>query len=151
MAKRANDRGREEWVIVCVFALGAVAFTSAFFLPRPDDWLGLLTVVALTGLSERFAVKLYFDGRVSVSFVGTVLAALLFGPVGAALAATAVVLSAQITSGRPVKKFVFNFGHANVAAIVAAAAVLGSNAGEHLKNPLIAIGAAPLLGCACSS
>jgi HD domain len=141
MPKRTFERGREEWVIVCVFALGAMAFTSAFFLPQPDDWLGLVTVVALTGLSERFAVKLYFDGRVSVSFVGTVLAALLFGPAGAALAATAVVLSAQVTSGRPAKKFLFNFGHANAAAIVAAVAVLGSDAGHHLENPLVAIGA----------
>ncbi len=146
MPNEATRRGREEWVIVCVFALGAIAFTSAFFFPQPNDWIGLLTIVTLTGLSERLAVKLYFDGRVSVSFVGTVLAALLFGAMGAALAATAVVLSAQVTSGRPVKKFLFNFGHANLAAVVAAAAVVLSQASHQLDNPVVAIGAGAAAG-----
>src|SRR4051812_32947368 len=111
MGNGVNVQRREEWLIVCVFALGAVAFTGAFFMPMSDDWFGLITIVALSALSERLAVKLYFDGRVSLSFVGTVLAALLFGAPGAVLAASAEVLSASGVARWRVRKLLFNFGH----------------------------------------
>jgi hypothetical protein len=126
--------------------MGAVAFTVAFFLPMSDDWMGLCTIVLLTGLSERLSVRLYFDGRVSVSFVGTVLAALLFGPAGAALAATSVAFSGYFVPERPVRKLVFNFGHHNLAAFLAAGALSLLGAGDHLDEALPALGGGALAG-----
>jgi hypothetical protein len=77
--------------------------------------------VLLSGLTERLAVRLYFDGRVSISFVGTVMAALLFGPAGASLAVAAAVISGGTRHGRVARKLLFNFGHLSLGAFLASA------------------------------
>ena len=109
---------KEELFISFVFAVGALCFTLSFFLSPNPDLLGLCTVVVLTGLSERLSIKMYFDGRISPSFVGTVMAILLFGAIGGALAATAIALSTYVGSDRPARKLLFNFGHLNSAAFL---------------------------------
>jgi putative nucleotidyltransferase with HDIG domain len=111
---------RVEWFIVSVFGLGAAAFTLAFFLGPIHDPLGLAVVVALTALCEILAVRLYFDGRVSVSFVGVVFAALVFGPPGAVLVAgTIAVAGGYLFPGSSTPKLAFNFGQLNLGATAA--------------------------------
>jgi hypothetical protein len=146
MPTRSVSRRKEDWIIATVFALGAVAFTSSFYLSTSDDWLGIATVTALAGVSERLSVRLYFDGRVSISFVGTVLAAMLFGPVGAALAAAAVALSGYFVADRPKRKLLFNFGHHNIAALLASLALVSLRVPDNLDRPLEALGGGAFAG-----
>ncbi len=107
-----------------------MSFTVVFVTPI-DDWPGIALVVGMTLLSEWLAVRLYFDGHVSVGFVIGVFSVLSFGPPGAALAATAAALSAYWFTERSRTKLAFNFGLHNVGALAAAAAlrVSGMHAG----------------------
>jgi hypothetical protein len=117
----------EDFYIAAMFAAGAVAFTAAFFVGSITDPFALVTIVALTFAAERLQVRLYFDGTVSVSFVGIVIAAMMFGAPGAALAATSVALSSYFAAGRPARKLVFNFGLHNVAAAVMTAVLVATS------------------------
>lgn len=117
MRTAPNIRKAEDRYVAAMFATGAVAFTLAFFFSEANEPLALVSVVVLTFIAERMQVRLYFDGTVSVGFVGVVVAALLFGAVGAALAASSAALSSYFANGRPAKKLIFNFGLFNVSAI----------------------------------
>ncbi len=134
-------RVAENWFIASAFACGAVAFTVAFFVRVPQDVFGLFCIVAVTALSERLAVKLYFDSRVSISFVGTVLAALVYGPAGAVLAATAIVLSGYFGRSQSPRKLAFNFGHASLSAFLGGLFALQVGAVDGLDSAAL-----PLLG-----
>lgn len=119
---------RVSWFVVTVFAAGAAAFTLSFFVAPMGDLPGLATVLILTVLSERFSVKLYFDGRVSLSFVGVVVAILSFGAPGAAVVAAAIAISGgYYFAERSPQKLAFNFGQQEVAVLAAAglAAAMG--------------------------
>lgn len=105
--------------ITLVFIGGLGAFVASFAYGAPESYVGLAILVALCAVSEYLAVKLYFDGSVSMGFVGIVLAVVLFGPAGAALAATAVALSGRQTE-RNLRKLAFNFGQLNFAAVAVA-------------------------------
>jgi len=132
---------RVEWFIVSVFGLGAMTFTVAFFLGPIDDPLGLAVLVALTGLSELGGERLYLDGRVSVSFVGVVLAAMLFGPPGAALVAATIALTGgYYFADRSAQKLAFNFGQVNLGALAAwltAAALAAVPWSSYAASPII--------------
>ncbi|MEO8539661.1 MAG: HD-GYP domain-containing protein [bacterium] len=118
--KVTSDRKvREDWLIACMFAAGAVSFTVAFFLESIQDPFALACVVAVTALCEALSVKLYFDGRVSISFVGTLLSTILFGPLGGVMAAASVAMTGYFTASRNPRKLVFNFGHETFAAFLA--------------------------------
>jgi hypothetical protein len=78
-------------------------------------------IVALAVLTEALSVRLYFGGWVSVSFVGTAMAAVLFGPPGAVTTAGAIAVVSWARHGREHRKLLFNFGHAVLAAMGAAA------------------------------
>ncbi|MGI8927177.1 MAG: HD-GYP domain-containing protein [Tepidiformaceae bacterium] len=107
---------RVAWFIAAVFMAGAAAFTLSFYVRPLEDWVGLAIVVALTVLSERFPLKLYFDGRVSLSFVGVVVAVLIFGAPGAAIVAAAIAVSGgYYFAERSPNKLAFNFGQQEVA------------------------------------
>lgn len=119
MAPASANRKREDFVIAGVFTTGSVLFTLAFFLERVSDPFALACIVTLTALSEALSVRLYFDGRVSISFVGTLLAAMLFGPIGGVLAASSVAMTGYFTANHSARKLIFNFGHQCTAAFVA--------------------------------
>lgn len=108
--------------IALVFTSGVVAFAVALLYGPPDSYLGLAVIVALCALSEYLAVRLYFDGSISIAFVGIIAALTLFGPLGAALSATAAALSGLIFD-RSLRKLAFNFGQHNGAAVIVAVAV----------------------------
>ena len=115
----SDRKVREDWLIACMFAAGAVSFTVAFFLQTIEDPFALTCVVMVTALCEALSVKLYFDGRVSISFIGTLLSAILFGPLGGVLAAASVAMTGYFTASRNPRKLVFNFGHETFSAFLA--------------------------------
>jgi hypothetical protein len=119
MPQRVPVPGRVEWFIATVFALGAIAFTMAFFVQPIDDPLGLALVVILSITSEWLGVRLYFDGRVSVGFVVTVFAVVVLGAPGGALSSATVALSGFWFADRARQKLAFNFGQHNLAALAA--------------------------------
>jgi len=112
-------RGRVEWYVTAVFALGAAAFTLAFYLEPIDDWVGIAMIIGLTVMSEWLGVRLYFDGRVSIGFVVLVFGLLAFGASGAAIVAATVALSGFFLAERNPQKLAFNFGQQNFAGLVA--------------------------------
>lgn len=94
MRLRPHGTLRADLYIALIFALGAVSFTLAFLLFPFHDPLSLAATVLLTATCEALAVKLYHEGRASISQAGLVLAAVSFGPVGAAITATAIAITA---------------------------------------------------------
>ncbi len=120
MNGRLGSTSRESTFIAVMFIAGSLAFVSAFFLERVQEPVALACIVLLAALSEALSVRLYFDGRVSISFVGTLLAALLFGPPGGVLAAAAVAITGYVVASRNTRKLAFNFGHEVLAAFLAA-------------------------------
>ncbi|MGK2966575.1 MAG: HD-GYP domain-containing protein [Tepidiformaceae bacterium] len=131
-------RSPSDRFVLAVSALGLLAFGGAFLLEAPDDVLGLGALVILCALAEYLAVRLYFDGSVSVGFVGIVVGVVLFGAPGGALAATAVALSGR-TSERSFRKLAFNFGQLNVAAFVASAGILATQILHDTGNAILAL------------
>jgi hypothetical protein len=141
MPARSSLRTREDWFIALAFAAGSLAFTSAFFLQPIHDPVGLAVVVLLAGLTEALSVRLYFGGWVSVSFVGTAMAAVLFGPPGAVTVAAVIALIGYFRRERAPRKLAFNFGHETLAAFVAAMLVVGVQAalGSYLPRSVLAL------------
>ncbi len=142
MKGRANSRARESVFIGVMCAAGIGAFAAAFALQRVDQPFALGAVVVLAALSEGLSVRLYYDGRVSVSFVGTLLAAMLFGPPGGVLAAASIALTGYVVASRNTRKLAFNFGHEVLSAFLAAAflAAIGVTGGNHtIQQPFWAL------------
>jgi len=133
MAIRTSPPARDSVFIATMFVVGLAAFVAAFALERVHEPFDLGAVVVLAVMSEALSVRLYFDGRVSISFVGTVVAALLFGLPGGALAAASIAITGYFIASRSSRKLAFNFGHEAVAAFLAAATVssMGVNGTEH--------------------
>jgi hypothetical protein len=139
MEGTSGHSAREDWLIASTFLAGTSVFLAAFFLQTIEQPFSLACMVLITGMCEALSVRLYFDGRVSVSFVGTLLTAILFGPLGGVLAAACVAMTGYFLASRNPRKLVFNFGHATLAAAVAgwAMAALGATGTEHdLQHPV---------------
>ncbi len=133
MKNSAGSHARESAFIGVMCAAGILAFVAAFFLEQVEEPVALGAVVLLAALSEGLSVRLYFDGRVSVSFVGTLLAAMLFGPPGGVLAAACVAMTGYMVASRNTRKLAFNFGHEVLAAFLAAAflSAVGVTGAQH--------------------
>jgi hypothetical protein len=115
--------------IAGVFFAGSAAFTLAFFMGPLRDPVGLVIVVGLAALAEAVGVRLYFDARASVSTAAVVVAAMAYGPPGAALVTAAMAISHWATlPRRDFHKLAFNFGQYSVSGLAAAAVALGLDA-----------------------
>ena len=142
MNAKSAQKAREDWLIAGMFLAGVVCFMVSFFTQTIDDPFALACMVILTAVCEMLSVKMYFDGRVSVSFVGSLLTLILFGPIGGVLAAAAVAMTGYFAASRNPRKLVFNFGHATVAAAVAGWVLVAMGAtGTHwtVQEPLGAV------------
>jgi hypothetical protein len=138
---KANSalKAREDWLIVGMFLAGSVSFMLAFLTDSIDEPFALAWIVLVTAACEVLSVRLYFDGRVSVSFVGVVLAAILFGPIGGVLAAASIAMTGYVSASRNPRKLIFNFGHGTLAAAVAGWALLAmgvTGTNYDVKEPL---------------
>jgi hypothetical protein len=118
MPGNGRQKQLEDFLIAGSFLAGSGAFMAAFFTQKIEDPFALGCLVLLTVLCEALSVRLYFDGRVSISFVGTVLTAVLFGPLGGVLAAAATALTGFFLASRNPRKLIFNFGHETFSAAV---------------------------------
>jgi len=139
MSDTSGRKRAEDWLIVGMFAAGCAAFISAFFMQTLTEPFALACIVVVTALCEALSVRLYFDGRVSVSFVGTLLCAILFGPLGGVLAAAAVAMTGYFIASRNPRKLIFNFGHETLAAFAAGAflVAIGVSGSDHdLRSPI---------------
>jgi diguanylate cyclase (GGDEF)-like protein/putative nucleotidyltransferase with HDIG domain len=108
-------------LVVLVSFGGFVAGVLGFVVGSSTDIVGLLAVVALVAGGQALALELDGGGSVSVSAVGALAGASLFGPKAAlplAVAITAVAWSSQRT---PVYHFLFNIGALSFASLAAAA------------------------------
>ncbi len=144
MSRPTPLRRRDDLFIASVFALGAVCFTLSFFARTGSDMLGLAVIVALSCITQRMSITLYWNGSVSIAFIGTVMAGLLFGPMGAALTTTAADIAGAVGKRRSASKWLFNFGHLNVGALMASLPwfVLGWSRGPSDPAKLLFAGAA---------
>ncbi|MFN0145418.1 MAG: HD-GYP domain-containing protein [Dehalococcoidia bacterium] len=110
--------------IAAIFLLGCASFAVSLWLTPISDPLGLFVVVALTAGAEALAVRLHQEGRVSVSLVGMIVAAVSFGFPGAAIVAAATTLTGWLCfSRREPQKLLFNFGQHNTGAFLTTAAL----------------------------
>ena len=107
--------------LVVVVSLGGIAAGAIGFVAGgSSDLLGLLAVVALVAGGQALALELD-GGTISVSAVGALAGAALFGPKAAlplAVATAAVEWSSRRT---PVYQLLFNIGALSVASLAAAA------------------------------
>ena len=88
---------------------GAAAGALGVLFGTSTDIIGLLAVIALVGVGEALALELD-DGSISVSAVGALAGAALFGPRGA-LAVAVAICAVQWSADRgPIHKVLFNIG-----------------------------------------
>jgi diguanylate cyclase (GGDEF)-like protein/putative nucleotidyltransferase with HDIG domain len=122
--------------LVAVMGVSAGVLGAVF--GSSTDVIGLLAVIALVGLGEALALELD-DGSISVSAVGMLAGASLFGPrAGLALAVTTAVV--QWSARRPaVHHVLFNIGALSLSSLAAASVfTLGFDGG---LGELITVGA----------
>jgi len=102
-----------------VAVMGVAAGIVGAIFGSSTDVIGLLAVIALVGLGEALALELD-DGSISVSAVGMLAGASLFGPrAGLALAVTTAVV--QWSARRPaIHHVLFNVGALSLASLAAA-------------------------------
>jgi diguanylate cyclase (GGDEF)-like protein/putative nucleotidyltransferase with HDIG domain len=108
-------------LVVLVSLGGIAAGVAGYVTGTSQDLVGLLAVIALVAGGQALALELDGGGSISVSAVGALAGAALFGPKAAlplAVAITAVAWSSQRT---PVYHFLFNIGALSFASLAAAA------------------------------
>src|SRR5205823_3060536 len=133
--------GRLALLVGAVGALGAGAGILGLLLAGHDDLFGLLAVVGLVGFSQALALEADV-GSISVSAVGALAGAALFGPRVAlplAVTITAVEWSARRFGLRHV---LFNVGALSLASLSAAGVfAAGRLAGSDHITPLVGLAA----------
>jgi diguanylate cyclase (GGDEF)-like protein/putative nucleotidyltransferase with HDIG domain len=108
--------------LIALIALGGIAAGIAGFLfSGPGDVLGLVAVVVAVGIGQALAVELDGGGSVSVSAVGALAGAAMFGP-RAALPLAVTIAAVQWSAMRnPIYQSLFNVGALSLASLSAAA------------------------------
>jgi diguanylate cyclase (GGDEF)-like protein/putative nucleotidyltransferase with HDIG domain len=111
-------------LVAIVTVTGVAAGIAGLVLGRSDDVLGLLAIVALVGIGQALALEVD-DGSISVSAVGALAGAALFGT-RAALPLAAVIAIVEWSARRTrVQHVLFNIGSLSLASL-AAAGVFGA-------------------------
>ncbi len=103
--------------IVSAVGVGAGIFGAIF--GSSNDWIGLIALVALVGAGQALALEVD-DGSISVSAVGSIAGAALFGP-RAALALAVTIAAVEWSARRsPFHYVVFNVGTLSLSSLAAA-------------------------------
>jgi diguanylate cyclase (GGDEF)-like protein/putative nucleotidyltransferase with HDIG domain len=115
-----------------VSAVGVAAGVFGALFGNSTDWIGLVALVALVGVGQALALEVD-DGSISVSAVGSIAGAALFGP--RAALALAITISVVEWSARrsPFHYVVFNVGTLSLSSL-AAAGVFTAGFGGNLGN-----------------
>jgi diguanylate cyclase (GGDEF)-like protein/putative nucleotidyltransferase with HDIG domain len=102
-----------------VGVLGVVAGLVGWYFGATTDWIGLLAIIALVGAGQALALEVD-DGSISVSAVGALAGAALFGPRAALpLAITTAAVEWSARRG-PLHYVLFNIGTLSLASLAAA-------------------------------
>jgi len=102
-----------------VSLVGVAAGVLGAFFGASTDWIGLLAIVALVGAGQALALEVD-DGSISVSAVGALAGAALFGPRAALpLAITTAAVEWSARRG-PLHYVLFNIGTLSLASLAAA-------------------------------
>jgi diguanylate cyclase (GGDEF)-like protein/putative nucleotidyltransferase with HDIG domain len=112
-----------------VSAVGVLAGALGLVYGRSTDWIGLAAIVALVGVGQTLALEVD-DGSISVSAVGSIAGAALFGPRAAlplALTISAVEWSARRS---PFHYALFNTGTLALSSLGAAAVFTAGFGGD---------------------
>lgn len=126
-------------VMVCGMALWAFYLPSAVHF----DVKGLTILAAFAALAELFSVDLYGASTVSVSFVAIFAAALMYGPVGAAVIGPIIAVGHWIKRRPRIYQVVFNAANHTISSTVAA--FLFALVGIRLQPQNILLLAVPVL------
>jgi diguanylate cyclase (GGDEF)-like protein/putative nucleotidyltransferase with HDIG domain len=112
-----------------VSLVGITAGVVGAIFGHSHDWIGLAAIIALVGAGQALALEVD-DGSISVSAVGAIAGAALFGPRAAlalAITTTAVEWSARRD---PFHYVVFNIGTLSLASLAAAGVFTAGFAGD---------------------
>ena len=102
-----------------VSVLGVTAGVLGGIFGDSTDWIGLIALVALVGAGQALALEVD-DGSISVSAVGSIAGAALFGP-RAALAIAITIAAVEWSARRsPFHYVVFNIGTLTLSSLAAA-------------------------------
>jgi diguanylate cyclase (GGDEF)-like protein/putative nucleotidyltransferase with HDIG domain len=118
---------------------GITAGVVGAFFGNSHDWIGLAAIIALVGAGQALALEVD-DGSISVSAVGAIAGAALFGPRAAlalAITTTAVDWSARRD---PFHYVVFNIGTLTLASLAAAGVFTAGFAGDLGRAVYVATG-----------
>ena len=128
-----------------VVSAGAIAAALMFLAGGYGSPIGLAVLLGLVVLTETLGVKLYLDGRLSISFMGIVIAALAFGPGATALVATTIAITVFVSSPSDIKKLAFNMGHQAIGAAVVAGLAALPIVHENIEFAAVALPAGAVL------
>lgn len=107
-----------------VFALGVVVGSVGIFVQPGEDVIGLLLLASLVAAGQALAVELASQGTISVSAVGSIAGAAIFGPRAALLLAAAVCAVDWSANRGPLHKVLFNVGALTLAGTAASSLFL---------------------------
>lgn len=142
MNLRLRERLRPDVAFIAtVLILGSAVASAALIVDGVRHPLALIPLVLVTAVAERLFVRLYFDGRISMTFMASVFAAIFFGPGATAVVSTTTAL-AMWWSDRSGRKLLFNFGQLNLAGAAAAMSALSVLAISDNAGMLVLAGAA---------
>ena len=114
--------GRLAMLVALVSAAGAGAGVLGALFGASTDWIGLIAVLALVGAGQALALEMVDQGSISVSAVGALAGAALFGPRAAlALAVTSCAVEWSARRQLP-HNVLFNLGTLSLASLAAAGA-----------------------------
>jgi diguanylate cyclase (GGDEF)-like protein/putative nucleotidyltransferase with HDIG domain len=112
-----------------VGAIGVTAGILGAILGNSTDWIGLVALIALVGAGQALAIEVD-DGSISVSAVGAIAGAALFGP-RAALALAITTAAVEWSARRsPFHYVLFNVGTLSLASLAAAGVFTAGFSGE---------------------
>jgi diguanylate cyclase (GGDEF)-like protein/putative nucleotidyltransferase with HDIG domain len=108
-------------LVASVSVLGILAGVLGWFLGSSTDLIGLVALLVLVGIAQALAFEVMDQGSLSVSAVGVLAGAALFGP-RCALPLAVTICAVEWSARRsPAHQVLFNIGTLSLAALAAAA------------------------------
>ncbi|HSC92360.1 MAG TPA: diguanylate cyclase [Gaiellaceae bacterium] len=107
-------------LVALVSAGGVAAGIAGAWLGTSSDWIGVVAVVALVAIAQALALEMMDQGTLSVSAVGALAGAALFGPRVALAIAVAIVAVEWSARRPPLHNVLFNVGNLTLCSLAAA-------------------------------
>ena len=111
-----------------VSVVGIAAGMLGWIFGTSTDWIGLAAIVALVGFGQALALEVD-DGSISVSAVGSIAGAALFGPRAALPLAITIAVVEWSARRSPLHTVLFNIGTLSLSSLAAAAVFMAAGFG----------------------